>query len=213
MTPSRQRLNPRKSPRQSRSQATCAAILEAAARILETDGGQGMTTNHVAALAGVSVGSLYQYFPSKQAILAELIRGMRKEMLGDFEEAAREARGRGLEHAVDALISASLRHHLRRPALAQALEREEAQLNLDAEIQGLKAGMRDLVVELLSAHGVEQPERTAFDLMALSRGISDAAIQAGQRDFDDLHARLSRAVHGYLGLSANPSSRAPSATP
>ena len=202
MTAARPRLNPRKTPRQSRSQATCAAILEAAARILETEGGHGLTTNHIAALAGVSIGSLYQYFPGKEAVLAELIRGMRQEMLDDFEDAARRAKGRDLAFAVDALTGASLRHHLRRPALAQALEREEPTLKLDDEIHALKARMRALIVETLADRGVEEPGRTAFDLMGLSRGMIDAAIQAGERDFDDLHRRVRRAIYGYLGLAA-----------
>lgn len=195
------RLNPRKTPRQERSAATCAAILEAAARILETSGSQGLTTNHVAVLAGVSVGTLYQYFPAKEAILAELVRQMRQEMLADFISAAREAGGKGLSHAVDAMVAASLRHHLRRPALAQALEHEELELKLDKETVQLKADMRDLIVGVLRDHGIDQPERTAFDLMSLSRGIVDAAVRAGERDFDDLQARLRRAVSGYLGTA------------
>jgi AcrR family transcriptional regulator len=196
------RLNPRKTPRQERSAVTCAAILEAAARILETSGSQGLTTNHVAALAGVSVGTLYQYFPAKEAILAALVRQMRQDMLADFTAAAREAEGKDLAHAVDAMVAASMRHHLRRPALAQALEREELELKLDKETLALKADMRDLVVGVLRDHGIEQPERTAFDLMSLSRGIVDAAVQAGERDFDDLKARMRRAVAGYLGIAA-----------
>ncbi len=196
------RLNPRKTPRQERSAVTCAAILEAAARILETSGSQGITTNHVAALAGVSIGTLYQYFPAKEAILAALVRQMRQDMLADFMSAAREAEGKDLAHAVDAMVGASLCHHLRRPALAQALEREELELKLDKETLALKADMRDLVVGVLRDHGIDQPERTAFDLMSLSRGIVDAAVQAGERDFEDLKARMRRAVAGYLGIAA-----------
>lgn len=202
MNASKSRLTPRKTPRQERSAATCAAILEAAARILETSGSAGLTTNHVAVLAGVSVGTLYQYFPAKEAILAELVRQMRQEMLADFVGAVREAEGKGLTQAVDAMVSASLCHHLRRPALAQALEHEELELKLDKETVQLKADMRDLIVGVLRDHGVDQPERTAFDLMSLSRGIVDAAVRAGESDFDDLQARLRRAVAGYLGILA-----------
>lgn len=64
---------PRKSARQSRSRVTVDAILEAAARLFTKGGLEEVTTNQIAELAGVSIGSLYQYFPSKQAILAELI--------------------------------------------------------------------------------------------------------------------------------------------
>lgn len=192
--------DPRKSPRQSRSQVTCAAILEAAARILESSDRQKFTTNHIAALAGVSVGSLYQYFPSKEAILAELIRAMRQDMLEDFEHAGRQARGRPLAEAVDLLVGASLRHHMRRPALAQALEREEPNLKLAEEIQNLKVQLRTIIVAVLCEHGIAEPERAAFDLSALARGLVDASVQSGKRDFEDLRHRLNRAVLGYLGL-------------
>ncbi len=63
---------PRKRPRQRRSQQTVAAILEATAHILVTDGYNKLTTNRVAEVAGVSIGSLYQYFPNKQALVLAL---------------------------------------------------------------------------------------------------------------------------------------------
>lgn len=58
---------PRRSPRQERSQFTVDAIFEAVARIVATQGEDALTTNRIAEVAGVSVGSLYQYFPSKEA--------------------------------------------------------------------------------------------------------------------------------------------------
>lgn len=64
---------PRKEARQQRSQATVDAILVAAERLFAGGGLARVTTNQIAELAGVSVGSLYQYFPSKEAILGELI--------------------------------------------------------------------------------------------------------------------------------------------
>ena len=63
---------PRRHPVQTRSTQLVAAILEAAIRVLERDGGQRFTTIRVAEAAGVSVGSLYQYFPNKHAILFRL---------------------------------------------------------------------------------------------------------------------------------------------
>lgn len=62
----------RRTPRQPRSEATVEAILEASFQLLERDGVEGLTTNHIAERAGVSVGTLYQYFGGKQAILAAL---------------------------------------------------------------------------------------------------------------------------------------------
>jgi len=62
----------RRTPRQPRSEATVDAILEAGFQLLEADGIEALTTNHIAERAGVSVGTLYQYFRGKQAILAAL---------------------------------------------------------------------------------------------------------------------------------------------
>jgi AcrR family transcriptional regulator len=64
---------PRKRPRQRRATATVHAIVEAAARILSDQGEHALTTNRIARRAGVSVGSLYQYFPNKHAILRALV--------------------------------------------------------------------------------------------------------------------------------------------
>jgi AcrR family transcriptional regulator len=63
----------RKVPVQQRSRATVAVILEAAARVLEQRGHAGFSTNHVAKRAGVSIGSIYQYFTDKNALLAALV--------------------------------------------------------------------------------------------------------------------------------------------
>jgi len=63
---------PRKAPRQARARLTVDAILMAAAHILRTEGPERMTTNRIARKAGVSIGSLYQYFPNKEAIVAVL---------------------------------------------------------------------------------------------------------------------------------------------
>ena len=63
---------PRKTPRQPRARATVDAILVAAAHILKTQGFERATTNRIAERAGVSIGSLYQYFPNKQAVIAAL---------------------------------------------------------------------------------------------------------------------------------------------
>src|SRR5687767_12113515 len=65
---------PRRQPRQARALATRAAIFEATAQILEAEGEAGFNTNRVAERAGVSIGTLYQYFGSKQAILAAMAR-------------------------------------------------------------------------------------------------------------------------------------------
>jgi AcrR family transcriptional regulator len=70
----RTRVVPRKQPRQERSQATVEAILTATARILVKEGFDRASTNRIAEQAGVSIGSLYQYFPSKEALVTTLMQ-------------------------------------------------------------------------------------------------------------------------------------------
>lgn len=76
---------PRKFPRQQRAIHTCEAIIEAAAHILVERGSSGFTTNHVAARAGVSIGTLYQYYPNKSALLLELQRREMKSTWSGIE--------------------------------------------------------------------------------------------------------------------------------
>ena len=66
-------LNPRKIPAQARSAATVEAILQAATQVLISSGFEKMSTTRIAERAGVSVGSFYQYFPNKRALLAALV--------------------------------------------------------------------------------------------------------------------------------------------
>ena len=70
----RSRTSPRRIPQQSRSRATVDAIVEAAAHLLAARGWSASTTNHIAERAGVSIGSLYKYFPNKPSIVAEVAR-------------------------------------------------------------------------------------------------------------------------------------------
>ena len=74
MTDATQQLRPRKQPSQKRSAFTVDAILEATVHILEASPDGQFTTKQVAERSGVSIGSLYQYFPNKQALVAELVR-------------------------------------------------------------------------------------------------------------------------------------------
>lgn len=80
------RLDPRKKARQTRSKITFDAIVEAAGILLKEHGLKGLTTNKIVDKAGVSIGSLYQYFPGKEAILAILLEKQFKKDLQKFKD-------------------------------------------------------------------------------------------------------------------------------
>src|SRR4029453_18822354 len=101
----RPRLSPRKTPRQERSRATVDALLEAATDILERDGYAKLTTNRIAARAGVNIASLYQFFPGKDAIVAELRRRHVAEQRAAMTRALEGLRGQGLQGTARALVA------------------------------------------------------------------------------------------------------------
>jgi len=123
MTPprrSRSAFLPRKRPRQERSRFTVEAILEAAAEILVRDGYEKLTTNRIADRAGVNVASLYQYFPGKEAIVAELRRRHGAAERAAARDALVRRRGQGLEATLRALIGRGVAAHAVAPALHRA---------------------------------------------------------------------------------------------
>lgn len=102
----RSAVEPRKRPVQDRSRHTVERILDAAARIFDEDGYRQTTTNRVAEAAGVSVGSLYQYFPNKDALLVALAERHVDEITTAFDEhlAALDAQAPPLEAVLRSLL-------------------------------------------------------------------------------------------------------------
>lgn len=120
----KKRATPRKSPSQDRSRATVDTIIDAAARILVKDGYDAFTTNRVAEKAGVSIGSLYQYFPNKEALLSELMRRHMEDLEKGTEEMVERAKSAPLAEVVRAAIEHNVQLHLVNPALHRKLSDE-----------------------------------------------------------------------------------------
>lgn len=79
--------NQQRQPTQRRSQETCEAILKASAQILLKEGLPGLNSNAIAKKAGVSVGSFYQYYANKEAVLSDLIKGRMNHLLEQMNNA------------------------------------------------------------------------------------------------------------------------------
>jgi len=191
-------LAPRKKPLQARAVATVEAILQAAAHILETDGLTACSTNSVAAKAGVSIGSLYQYFPSRDAITKALIIEQVTTLMEKLEAIRLEEGGRV---ALEQLIDIAIAQQLTRPALAKILDAEEQRLPVEADLRGYAASLHTMMLTILAQpdmpQGVQFPE-VAADLLAIIRGMVDAAGARGDWEIGTLRQRVQRAVFGYL---------------
>ena len=193
---------PRKQPLQSRSKETFGAILEATARILETEGLEAANTNAIAARAGVSVGSLYQYFPDKAAIFAELIR-QAETGLGDMlEKLLAHTAGQSLEDRLKLLVKAGVAQQMARPQLGRILDYLEATLPADATLKAADERILRLIMQLLREHeeGIARPvmPATALDVLSIFKGIVDGASFAGESDAAALERRVLFALLGYL---------------
>ncbi|MBS0222730.1 MAG: TetR/AcrR family transcriptional regulator [Proteobacteria bacterium] len=112
----------RKEPRQARSRATTDAVLDAAAHILGERGWAGLTTNAVAEVAGVSIGSLYQYFPNKLALIEAVRRRHFDDVLAVLRAAADEKTSR--QRRIAALVDGMIAIHSRYPAAHRVLLEE-----------------------------------------------------------------------------------------
>ncbi|WP_036140707.1 TetR/AcrR family transcriptional regulator [Luteibacter sp. 9135] len=122
-------LKPRKTPRQARSAATVAAIFEATFQVLLTDGLVRLTTTRVAERAGVSVGTMYQYFPHKQALLYALLDLYLEEVVVALEDACLRHEGEPLHQIADGLAHAYLEAKLRHMPGSRALYAVAAELD------------------------------------------------------------------------------------
>jgi AcrR family transcriptional regulator len=115
------RTNPRKFASQERSRLTVDALLEATARILIKEGYDKASTNRVAEVAGVSVGSLYQYFPGKEALVAALIDRHNQEVMRAVQGELAEAVDLPIEQAVRKLVRMAVKAHRIDPKLHRVL--------------------------------------------------------------------------------------------
>jgi AcrR family transcriptional regulator len=122
--PPRLRNAPRKAPRQDRAKATVDAILRAAAHILRTQGYDALSTNQVAKKAGVSIGSLYQYFPSKESLVLALEEEHAKEMRQLMMQTMEQMQGAPVQRVVQTFIEIMMHVHEVDPKLHRVLSEQ-----------------------------------------------------------------------------------------
>ena len=192
----------RRAPKQQRSRQTVDDVLEAVRLVVKRHGAQAVTTNRIAEAAGVSVGSLYQYFPTKDAVTRALVQ---REAMLLMEEIADIAALRSGRTSLERFIKAAVAHQLRRPVLARLLDIEEARLPPDPEVEV----QSDRVTEIFSQclRGADLPAtalapEAASDLLAIIRAIVDTAGRHGETDRGALVRRVNCAVFGYLEWQA-----------
>jgi AcrR family transcriptional regulator len=170
---------PRKAPVQDRSRETVEVILEATARVLVDVGYDRASTNKVAEVAGVSVGSLYRYFPSKEALVAALIERHVKEMLAVCETKLLELADAPLDRAAREIVRAILRAQSVNPKLHRILIQQVPRVGRLRDVDALQERFCVIVKAYLENRMKEvRPKNLELAVFLLVRAVEAVAHAA-----------------------------------
>ena len=203
------RTTPRKRPRQARSKATVDTILEATTRVLVKQGFDGLSTNAVASAAGVSIGSLYQYFPNKEALVLALIDRHVEEMNAAILAELTRVAKLPLAEAARCVVELTIRAHAVDPELHRVLTEQVPRIGKLARLREMDEICHRMVAGLLAARrdeiAIRDPDISAFILVsAIESVVHRAALLYPQKLKDPrLVDETTLMVTRYLGVAAN----------
>ncbi len=146
---------PRKEASQQRSRATVDALVEATARVLVREGFDKASTNRIAEVAGVSIGSLYQYFPSKEALVAAVIDRHNRETMQLVHRALAEVASLPIDKAVRGLVAIAVEAHQVDPKLHRVLAEQIPKTGRLSEAGALNREIFALFKSYLERHSKE----------------------------------------------------------
>ena len=203
-------LKPRKKPRQRRSRVTIDSIFEAAIQVLLANGLEAVTTVQIAERAGVSVGSLYQYFPNKNALLAAVVRRHVGEVVDSTIAACRSVHGKNIRDMCAAMMSAFVDAKTRKPEVSRALYLPSAAVNADEIVREESIRCAEAVRDMLHTASDASFEHLPVvsrmlvgSIVAPTRAVIEAG--GGRADFERLKLHLTALAVGYLKeMSARP---------
>jgi AcrR family transcriptional regulator len=188
-------LEPRKSPVQARSAASVDAILEATIQVLLKVGKERLTTTKVALRAGVSVGTLYQYFPNKSALLKAALKRHMDEVAEAIELVCHEQKGHSLEQMATALMTTFLEAKMRDAKTSVALYAVSSDIDGAKIVQEMGIRLNKSVADMLKTAREQfttDPQLVASMLQDVMGGASRRLLQstAPEKQFETLRKEL-----------------------
>ena len=175
-------LEPRKTPVQARSAVTVAAICEATIQVLLSHGADRLTTTRVAERAGVSVGTLYQYYPNKQSLLFAVLEDHLDKVSAAVETSCRRARGKPLAEMVKDVVEAFVDAKMARTDISTALYRIAAEVGGPALVRRTGQRSQKALEEMLrtAPDAVLRQEKFAIQMVfAAMAGTTRSVLEAG----------------------------------
>lgn len=210
ITRRKSQLRPRKRPLQARAQRTVDVVLKAAAQVFARRGYAGATTNHIAERAGVSIGSLYEYFPSKDALLVALLEAHMHEGEAVLTDAAAAILGQrlGLVETTRHLVHAMVDLHARDRDLHRVLF-EEAPLprGLRSALVEMEERVRarvEMWIRFEPAVTVADPALAAAVVVKTVEALTHNLVihRDGDRSLEDYVEEIVRLIASYLTAPA-----------
>lgn len=210
--PSLRTTNPRKLASQERSKLTVEVILDATARVLVREGYARTSTNRIAAIAGVSIGSLYQYFPNKESLVAALVARHNREILALLESAMQKCASDDLNSAMRELIRAMISAHRVDPELHRIFKEEVPRIGKLAEVEAIRKDTLNLVRQYLEQCKddiqLKDLDTAAFICVTTVETLTHAIVlnHCGHllSAEADIVEHITRMVGGYLGTAPLP---------
>lgn len=200
---------PRKQPVQVRSTLTVEAILDAVIQVLIAEGKDRLTTTRVAHRAGVSVGTLYQYFPNKQSLLQATLRRKLTLVTEAIEKAALENCGKPLCTIMEGVVEGFFRAKMRDPAGSLALYAVSSDIDGISILEELGHRSSAALVKALES----SPERltvsaqhASFVIQAAMTGVSRRLLEArvAVREHAAIRHSLTVMLCGYIKAVTDP---------
>jgi AcrR family transcriptional regulator len=197
--------NRRKEASQARSRATVEALVDATARILVREGFDKASTNRIAEVAGVSVGSLYQYFPGKEALVAAVIERHQQEIMQLVRGELTQVASQPLKQAVRTLVTVAVESHRIDPKLHRVLAEQIPRVGKLEKVETFNRANYALFEAYLERHRKEiraaDLELAAFVCVTSIEALTHTAVL--HHDISDKAAaalidEATRLVVGYL---------------
>jgi AcrR family transcriptional regulator len=219
--PARRRRSPRKketpplrkAPSQARSKVLVESLLQATARILMREGWDALTTNRVAREAGVSIGSLYQYFPNKDALVRRLVEHWADSLADRLVALGPELRDQPVSTCVSRVVQAALEATRDDAALNRAVLLQLPRIGALEFFERLNRRVSDVMAEWIAYRrddlDVEDPSLTAHVIVSALDALTDHALLLRPELLQSARfARvLERLVAGCLGVAAQNADR------
>ena len=194
-------LRPRKQPVQARSETTVLAIYEASIQVLLSVGYRKLTTTRVAERAGVSVGTLYQYFPNRHALIRTVLERYLMEMSASIQTDCAALRGRSLDEIAAGMVDAMIAAKWRRLEVSRAMHERLVEVGGAELVRASAARGASLVADLLRSSpeiGRVDVEPLAVFLVMACTSMLQAAFIEYAADKETIRAHMHAMVCGYL---------------